>query len=389
MTAAFIRPDIAALRESPIREVARLGMGQDGVIPDVIPLWFGEPDQPTPDFINQAASRALAAGHTFYTLNRGIPELREALADYMTGLHGVAIAPERVSVTASAMNAIAVLMQSLVGPGDNAVLVVPLWPNIEGTVRIMEAEPRAVPLQEESGAWRLDLERLFAAVDARTRLILINSPNNPTGWLMEREQQRAVLDFCRQRGIWLIADEVYDRIVFDRPVAPSLLEIADPDDPVIRINSFSKSWAMTGWRLGWITAPESFAPVIEKMNEFNIASATTMAQHAGIVALAEGEAFIAETVARYGRARDLVYQRLGAMPRVQLVRPEAAFYAFFGVDGMPDSLAFAKEVLAECGVGLAPGCAFGPTGEGHLRLCFAASLERLSEAMDRLETKLS
>ncbi len=385
MTTPFIRPDIAALRESPIREVARMGMGREGVIP----LWFGEPDQPTPDFINQAASRALAAGHTFYTLNRGIPELRQALADYMTGLHGVAIAPERVSVTASAMNAIAILMQSLVGPGDNAVLVVPLWPNIEGTVRIMEAEPRAVPLQEEGGAWRLDLEHLFAAVDARTRLILVNSPNNPTGWLMEREQQRAVLDFCRQRGIWLIADEVYDRIVYDRPVAPSLLDIADADDPLIRVNSFSKSWAMTGWRLGWITAPESFAPVIEKMNEFNIASATTMAQHAGVVALAEGEPFIAETVARYGRARDLVYQRLGAMPRVELVRPEAAFYAFFGVEGMPDSLTFAKELVTECGVGLAPGCAFGPTGEGHLRLCFAASLERLSEAMDRIEPKLS
>ena len=385
MTTPFIRPDIAALRETPIREVARMGMGREGVIP----LWFGEPDQPTPDFINQAASRALAAGHTFYTLNRGIPELRQALADYMTGLHGVAIAPERVSVTASAMNAIAILMQSLVGPGDNAVLVVPLWPNIEGTVRIMEAEPRAVPLQEEGGAWRLDLEHLFAAVDARTRLILVNSPNNPTGWLMEREQQRAVLDFCRQRGIWLIADEVYDRIVYDRPVAPSLLDIADADDPLIRVNSFSKSWAMTGWRLGWITAPESFAPVIEKMNEFNIASATTMAQHAGVVALAEGEPFIAETVARYGRARDLVYQRLGAMPRVELVRPEAAFYAFFGVEGMPDSLTFAKELVTECGVGLAPGCAFGPTGEGHLRLCFAASLERLSEAMDRIEPKLS
>ena len=380
-----IRRPIAELPSSQIREVANHGMA----MPDVIPLWFGEPDLPTPDFISQAAARALEAGHTFYTMNRGIPELREALAAYMTTLHGRPFDAERVTVTASAMNAIAIVMQILIDPGDNAVLTAPLWPNISACVRIMDGEVRQVPLTEGEDRWSLDLERLFDAVDARTRLVFINSPNNPSGWMMTAEKQRAVLDFCRQRGIWIVADEVYDRIVYDRPYAPSFLDFAEPDDLVIRINSFSKSWCMTGWRLGWVTAPEAFGPVMEKMNEYNIANAASMAQHAGVVALAEGEDFIRETVTRYRRARDLVYQRLGSMPRVRLVRPEAAFYAFFAVDGMTDSLAFAKQLIATARVGLAPGSAFGATGEGYLRLCYASTLETLSEAMTRIEPVLS
>lgn len=391
-----IRRAIAELPSSKIREVANLGTGMDGVIP----LWFGEPDRPTPDFINRAATAALEAGHTFYTLNRGIPELRSALAEYMTDLHGQPIDVNRVSVTASAMNAIAVIMQSLIDPGDNAVLVAPLWPNIAACVRIMDGEPRFVALQtegsgqaegpgraEQSG-WRLDLDHLFDAADERTRAIFINSPNNPTGWTMSGEDQRAVLDWCRARGIWLIADEVYDRIAFSAPRAPSFLDFAGPDDPLIRVNSFSKSWCMTGWRLGWVTAPEAFGGTMEKMNEYNVANAPSMAQHAGIAALRDGEDFVAASVERYRRARDLVFQRLRAFPRVELSRPEAAFYAFFKVDGVDDSLALAKRLVREARVGLAPGVAFGPEGEGYLRLCFAAGLDTLSEALDRLEPAL-
>ena len=207
--------------------------------------------------------------------------------------------------------------------------------------------------------------------------------------MMTADDQRAVLEFCRKRGIWIVADEVYDRIVYDRPYAPSFLDVAESEDLVLLINSFSKSWCMTGWRLGWITAPVEFGPVLEKMNEFNIANAASMAQHAGIVAMRDGEDFVRETVERYGRARDLVFQRLLGMPRVRLARPEAAFYAFFAVDGMDDSLGFAKRLLTENKVGLAPGAAFGPGGEGHLRLCYAATLETLSEAMDRLAPALS
>ena len=380
------RRAIAELPASKIREVATLGMVSDA---DVIPLWFGEPDLPTPDFINRAATRALAEGHTFYTLNRGIPELREEIARYMSRLHGRAFAADRITVTASAMNAIALLMQTLIDPGDNAVLVAPVWPNIAASVGIMGGDARQVALAETGTGWRLDLDRLFDAVDGRTRLVFVNSPSNPTGWMMTADEQRALLDFCRKRGLWLVADEVYDRIVYDRAHAPSFLDVGEPEDLVLRINSFSKSWCMTGWRLGWIAAPAAFGPVLEKMNEFNVASAASMAQHAGIVALREGEAFVRETVARYGLARDLVFQRLAAMPRVRLVRPEAAFYAFFAVDGMDDSLAFAKRLLADTGVGLAPGAAFGPGGEGRLRLCYAATPATLSEAMDRLQPALS
>jgi len=307
----------------------------------------------------------------------------------MSALHGYTISVDRITVTASAMNAIALLTQTLVDRGDNAVLTVPLWPNIAASVGIMEGEPRQIALNETETGWQLDLDRLFDAVDERTRLIFVNSPNNPTGWMMTADDQRAVLEFCRKRGIWIIADEVYDRIVYDRPYAPSFLDVAEPEDLILLINSFSKSWCMTGWRLGWITAPDEFGPVLEKMNEFNIANAASMAQHAGIVALREGEDFVRETVERYGRARDLVFQRLAGMPRVRLARPEAAFYAFFAVDGMDDSLAFAKRLLTETKVGLAPGAAFGTGGEGHLRLCYAATLETLSEAMDRLVPALS
>ncbi len=380
-----IRDTIADIPTSAIRQIATIGMQMD----DVIPFWFGEPDAPTPSFIVEAGARALREGKTYYTLNRGILELREALTTYMEALHSREFDVERVTVTASAMNAIAVIMQCVIDSGDNAVMVGPLWPNITACAQIMGGEVREIPLDPNEARWTLDLDRLFAAVDDRTRVVLVNSPSNPTGWVMSREEQVAVLEFCRGRGIWVVADEVYDRIVYDAPHAPSFLEIAEPNDLLLRVNSFSKSWAMTGWRLGWITAPPAFGPVIEKMTEFNIANAPSVAQYAGITALAEGEPFIRATVDRYRDARDLTYQRLGSMPRVRLSLPEGAFYAFFGVDGVTDSLAFAEDVLRKTRVGLAPGVAFGPMGEGHLRLCYASALDTLFEAFDRLEPLLS
>jgi aspartate aminotransferase len=213
----------------------------------------------------------------------------------------------------------------------------------------------------------------------------VNSPGNPTGWIMEQDQQRELLDFCRERGIYVISDEVYIRLIYDRPRAPSFLDICEPDDPVIVINSFSKTWSMTGWRLGWLTHPPHLGPDLSKLNEFNVASPTTFVQHAGVTAIREGEGFVAEMVEGYRRNRDLVFQRLAAMPKVRLSRPEGAFYAFFAVDGMTDSFEYAKQLIAETGVGLAPGRAFGPEGEGWMRLCFAAEPDTLSEALDRLE----
>jgi aspartate/methionine/tyrosine aminotransferase len=252
----------------------------------------------------------------------------------------------------------------------------------------MGGEPIMVALDETESGWRLDLEKLFDACDERTRAICINSPSNPTGWMMPAEQQREVLEFCRKRGLWLIADEVYARLVYDRNHAPSFLEQCTPDDLVMSVNSFSKSWSMTGWRLGWVTAPPAMGTILAKLNEFNVASPASFAQYAGIAAVEQGEPLIEATVERYRIARDIIHQRLGALPRVHMARPEAAFYAYFSVEGVTDSMAFAKQALAETKVGLAPGVAFGPYKRDHLRICYAKSAELLTEALDRLEPLL-
>lgn len=382
---AGAREAVEYLGTSKIREVAHVGMGLD----DLIALWYGEPDLPTPEFICRSAAEAMVAGCTFYTENLGIPELREALSTYMSGLHGRNIRTDRVAVTASGMSATNLVQQVLTNPGDNVVVTAPVWPNLIETIRIMSGEPRLVPLSFGNEGWSLDLDRLFDSVDSRTRAILINSPSNPTGWVMPREQQQAVLDFARKRGIWVIGDEVYDRLVYDRAVAPSFLDLAEPDDRVISVNSFSKTWCMTGWRLGWLTVPPELAPVVEKMIEFHYSCPAHFSQVAAVTAVTEGEDFVRETVARYKAARDLVIDRLQALPRVRVHRPEGAFYAYFAVDGMDDSLEFCKRVVRQTRVGLAPGAAFGTGDNGHIRLCFASTLPRLDEAMDRLQPFLS
>src|SRR6266403_1373451 len=320
--------------------------------PAVVPLWFGEGDLPTPSFIADAAIAALRDGQTFYTHKRGIPALRQAIAEYLTRLHDKPVGAERVVVTSAGMSAIMLACQILVEPGDNVVIVSPVWPNINGSVEALGGE-------------------------ARTRAIFVNSPSNPTGWMWSREEAEALLAFARRRGIWLMSDEVYERIVYDRPVALSLLDIAEPDDRIVVINSFSKSWAMTGWRLGWMVTSEALHPVLDKLIEFNTSGAPTFLQPAAIAAIRDGEEFVASMVERCRIGRDIIMAGLASFSRVRAAPPEGAFYAFFRVDGMTDSLEFAKEIVRRCKVGLAPGAAFGLAGEGYLRLCFASSPERL------------
>jgi aspartate aminotransferase len=382
---APIRPEIEALEDSRIVEVWKLGFE----VSDVIGLWVGEGDLPTPAFICEEAAAALRRGETFYTYKRGIPELRQALIDYHQRLYGVRLADDRLAVTSAGMNAMMLAMETLIGAGDNAVCVTPVWPNIFATVEILGGTVRHMPLTPTPSGWQLDLDRLFELCDQRTRVIYVASPGNPTGWVMSRAEQQAVLDFCRRHGIWVVADEVYARIVYDgRAVAPSFLELAAPDDPLVVVNSFSKAWAMTGWRIGWMVAPARVTAMVDKLIEFNTSGAQPFLQRGCVAAITEGEPFVAEMVARYRAGRELVMQRLGGMARVHIVRPEAAYYVMFGVEGMTDSLAFAKRLVHEARVGLAPGSAFGPGGDGHLRLCFASSRERLSQAMDRLEPLL-
>ena len=376
-----IRPSIIELEDSKIVDVWHRGFAT----PDAIMLAVGEGDLPTPKFIADATYRSLTAGETFYTYKRGIPELRAALARYHRRHWGVEIADERIAVTSAGMNAMMIAMEAAMGAGDNLVAVSPVWPNIFATAEILGGEVRMVALDREQDGWRLDLDKLFGAVDARTRVIYAASPGNPTGWIMPEEQQRAVVEFCRKKNIWFLADEVYNRLVYDRPIAPSVLQFAKPEDPVIMVNSFSKTWAMTGWRLGWIVMPVGMVPVIEKLLEFNTSGGQAFLQRGAIAALEEGEDFIAEQAARCRAGRDLVIQRLGGMRRVRLTRPEAAFYLMFQVEGELDSHGLALRLVDEARVGLAPGAAFGAGGEGYLRLCFAASSKRLAEAMDRLE----
>jgi aspartate/methionine/tyrosine aminotransferase len=385
MSTPYIRPSVEAIPDSLIRAVANAGIGRS----DVIPLWFGEPDLPTPQFICDAAAAAMRGGHTKYTHSRGIPELRETIAQYMTRLYGVPVGADRITLSASGMNAIMLAMQALVGPGDNVVFTTPLWPHCLWTAMIMGGEPRAVALEHGPRGWRIDLDTLIGSFDASTRAVFLNSPGNPTGWVMPAEEQRALLAECRKRGIWIIADEVYARLIYDADVAPSLIPLADPEDRLIVINSFSKSWRMTGWRMGWFTAPARLGETLAKLTEFNTVGPATFVQHAGVVAIRDGEDDVKAQVDRLRIARDLTYQRLAAHPRLTLSRPEAAFYAFVKVDGMGDSLGFAQMLVAKHGVGVAPGAAFGDAGEGHLRLCFASSPELLTQAFDRLETALA
>jgi aspartate/methionine/tyrosine aminotransferase len=376
-----IRQPIEQLEDSPILEVFRLGKH----LPDLIPMWAGEGDIPTPGFICEAASRALQQGRTFYSYNRGLPELRAALRDYHRRLWGVAIPDERISLTISGMNGVMLAGQATVQPGDNIVAITPSWPNATRAMQICGAAVREVMLLHGNDGWRLDLDAVFAACDDHTRLIYVASPGNPTGWMIERDEAGRLLDFARARNIAILSDEVYHRIVYDRPLGFSFLEIARPDDPLFVINSFSKSWAMTGWRMGWIVYPEGAVDAFEKLIQFNVSGGLEFLQAGCIAALEQGEEFISFFVERCRNGRAVVNERLGAMRRVTNIPSAGAFYAMFEVDGADDTLAFCKRAVDEAGIGMAPGTSFGRGAERLVRICYARSPESLHEAMDRLE----
>ncbi len=379
---ALVRDDIEQLEDSPIVEVWRMGYGD----PTVIPMFAGESDLPTPDFISDAAAKALKDGKTFYTPNRGIAPMREALSDYMHSLYGVRIPEHRIALTPSGMSAVMLVSQATVRPGDNAVAVTPSWPNIMRAMQICGAEAREVALTPGNAGWQLDLDALFAACDDRTKVIYLASPGNPTGWMIPREQAERLLEFARARGIAILSDEVYHRLVYDRAVAFSFLEIARPDDPVFVVNSFSKAWAMTGWRLGWMVYPEGLKDAFEKLIQFNTSGAQEFLQHGAIAALRHGEEFTKGFTERCRQARELVNDRLGRMPRIRNIPNEGSFYAMFSVDGVNDTLTFCKRAVKEAKIGMAPGTSFGKGSERYIRLCYAQTVETMKEAMDRLET---
>lgn len=383
---APVRPNVAEIERQQILAVAEIAFDD----PDVIPLWYGESDISTPKFICDAAASSLADGETFYSHKRGMPDLIQSLTDYTNRLYGTALEPDRFSLTASGMSGIMLCLQAIIEQGDNAVIVSPLWPNAQSTVRVLGGDVRYVALDAGDTGFSLDLDKIRASTDDRTKIIFVNSPNNPTGWVMPSEQQAELLAFARERGIWIMADEVYARMVYDGGVAPSFLTHARPDDPLIVVNSFSKSWAMTGWRIGWLIHPPSLGDLMGNLIEFNYSCVPPFLQRAAKVAIDDGEGVVTEIVDYCRRARDIVCQRLPAMPRVQGFQPpEASFYAFFKIDGGTDTLAVAQDIVRKAKVGIAPGSAFGPGAEGWFRICFAQNPERISEAMNRLEAYLS
>ncbi|MCO5977009.1 pyridoxal phosphate-dependent aminotransferase [Ideonella oryzae] len=377
------RPAVHQLAGSLIREVANSAMGRS----DVLPFWFGESDQPTADYIRAAAVQSLDAGETFYSQNLGRPYLREAIAAYLGRLHGQPMDAARVGVVASGDTGLMVTMQLLLSPGDRVVAVTPLWPNICEMPRVLGAEVVRVPLSSTEGRWHLDLDRLLAALTPETRLLIVNSPSNPTGWTIEEAQVDALLAHCRRHGIWVLSDDVYERLVYDpaRASAPSFLRRYEAGDRIVSVNSFSKAWRMTGWRAGWMVVPEVLADDLAKLIEYNFSCVFEPVQRAAVAALAQGEPDVARLRTELQSTRRVLSEALRALPGVEVPEAGGAMYAFFRLDGFADSLDLAKRLVAEVGLGLAPGAAFGPEGDGWLRWCHAVSdPQKLLAGVDRL-----
>jgi aspartate/methionine/tyrosine aminotransferase len=375
-----LREEARLAPESGIVEVMNYGRDRPGMIP----LWAGEGDLPTPDFICAAAARSLEAGETFYTWQRGIPDLRQALADYRSRLHGRPFSPDRFFITGSGMQAIQTAKRMVAGTGDEVIVPTPGWPNSAAATEIGGARAVNVVMDFTDNGWQLDLQKLFDACGPKTRAIFINSPGNPTGWVLDHDDMCAVLAFARKKGLWIIADEVYERFYFDGSRAPSFHDVAEPEDRILYVNTFSKNWAMTGWRIGWIEAPAELGQVIENLIQYSTSGVAAFMQRAAIAGLNEGEEFIAYQVDRARQGRDIVCDTLAGTGRVRFARPAGAFYLFFAIDGEPDVRKLGLRLVDEANVGLAPGTAFGPGGEGFMRLCFARGADSLAEAANRL-----
>ncbi len=396
--APFMRTVVDNLEASRIREVANEGLGRD----NVLKFWFGESDEVTPDFIREAAMASLQSGETFYAHNLGLPELREAIAAYTDGLHpgrGAAHWMERLAVTSGGVNGLMLASQALVEAGDEVVVVTPAWPNLVAQPQIMGANVKSVPLQvltegPRAGAWALDMNTLLSAITPATRLLIVNAPNNPTGWTLTRDEQATILAHCRRTGTWILADEVYERLYYAgdtaNGAAPSFLDVAEPDDRVIVAHSFSKSFLMTGWRLGWLVLPAALTAAMGKLIEFNTSCAPVFVQRGATVALQRGAEVTPALVAHLKTCRDTLVPLLRAVPGVTLAEPLGGMYAFFTLQGHDDCLDVAKRLVREAGIGLAPGSAFSPEAAGWLRWCFASrDTHRLEEGVSRLRRWLA
>ncbi len=377
-----IRSEARLAPDSGISSIIDYGRGRPGLIP----MWAGEGDQATPDFITAAAIAGLQAGETFYTWQRGMPDLRRALANYHGRHFGHLATPEEFLVTGSGMHAIQLALHATAGAGDEAVYLSPAWPNFSAAAGVMGTTPVPVELTFSERGWALDVERLAAAMTPKTRVLFINSPSNPTGWTADRETLAAILALARKHGLWIIADEIYALFNYTGDRAASFLDVMEPEDRIIFVNSFSKNWAMTGWRIGWLRVHPSLQQMFENLIQYSNSGVPQFLQRGALAALDHGDEFIAKQVESAAAARDMVCRILGATNRVKLSPPAGAFYLFFAVDGLPDARAAAAEIVDKANVGLAPGTAFGVGGDGYLRLCFHRRLDQVEEAAERLAT---
>jgi aspartate/methionine/tyrosine aminotransferase len=370
--------------------------------PGLIPLWVGEGDLATPPFIGAAAMASLNAGETFYTWQRGIPDLRAALSAYHQRHYGggaITFTPERFFVTGSGMQAVQLAVRMIAELGDEFLIPTPAWPNFAAAIGIAGSVPVCVPMDRQEGGFRLDIGRLAEAVTPRTRALVINSPSNPTGWTASHAELQALLTLARRHGLWIIADEIYGRFIHDDALAgdkgraPSFHDVMEEDDRILFVQTFSKNWAMTGWRIGWIEAPPALGQVIENLIQYSTSGSPVFVQRAALAALEQGEEFVAAQIARARTGRDIVHRGLtaeipGTNRRIRMAPPAGAFYAFFFVEGREDARQLAIDIVDHANVGLAPGTAFGPGGEAGLRLCYARSAADLHEAVRRIAAAL-
>jgi aspartate aminotransferase len=382
---ASLAQSVRAVPHSRIRELAEIALRMDGVLR----LYFGESNQPTPDYIKRAAIRAMESGFTFYTENAGLPSLREAIAEFYQRMQDVTLDPEReIVVTASGVQALNVSIRCTLDPGDEALVLTPAWPNAVSIVAMSNARAIEIPQPLHGDRYEIDWNALEVAVTRRTRLLVYTSPSNPLGWTATEEDQDRLLDFARRHRLWLLADEVYDRLWYGAKTlgtpAPSILRKAKRDDAVVVVQSFSKTYCMTGWRLGYLIARADLSAKATQLNEFIVSHAPSFTQKAGETALHDGQPELLRMLQRLKANRDFCIGALGQMPRMIIPRPEGAFYLFPRVEGMADSFKFAKRLLLETKVGLAPGVAFGAGGEGSIRICYAADKAVLEQAMERL-----
>ena len=392
---------LETMRPSEIREIHNIAQQvmRENPSQSFISLHLGEPDLGTPQFIIDAACKALNDGAVFYEPNAGRLDLREELVKYFHGYYGIDLTPENFVVSCGGTQGIALSMLALVSPGDDVINITPNWCNFTEAARIAGAKLHELPLQfnEERHVFELDFDALQQTLDRanRPRMVTANSPSNPTGWVMTAEEQENLLDLCHKYNMFLLLDEMYDRLLFTDEPFPTGLRLAntravDPESwgRMVVINGFSKTFCMTGWRLGYLISAPPLIANMARMQEFITSHAPSMAQVAGITALREGEPFVSQSLERYRKLRELIVERLSALPGAVVARPDGAFYAFFRLPAASDSVRFCKDLLLEAGVILAPGKAFGQGGEGWLRLCFANEPDRLHEAMDRVENFL-